>query len=87
MFDKIYFSNQHSQPLYDGIQKEIDNLKSVEGVNFELIAWLKNNGTKYLLIFDDSYIEICISKAFLDIATAREHRGLIAIHFKHNLFQ
>ena len=46
MFDKIYFFYQHSQPLYDVIQKEIENLEFVQGVNFEIIDSLKNNGTK-----------------------------------------
>ena len=73
-FDKIYFFYQHSQPLYDVMQKEIENLEFVQGVNFEFIDSLKNNGTKYLVIFDDSCEEICNSKAFLDIATAGRHR-------------
>ena len=85
-FDKIYFFYQHSQPLYDVMQKEIKNLEFVQGVNFEFIDSLKNNGTKYLLIFDDSCEEICNSKAFVDIATAGRHRGLSTIYIKHNLF-
>ena len=44
-FDKIYFFNQHCQPLYNVMQKEIKNLEFVQGVNFEFE--LKNNGTKY----------------------------------------
>ena len=52
-FDKIYFFYHYSQPLYDVMQKEIENLEFVRGVNFEFIDSLKNNGTKYLLIFDD----------------------------------
>ena len=58
----------------------------MQGVNFEFIDSLKNNGTKYLLIFDDSCEEICNSKAFIDIATAGRHRGLSTIYIKHNLF-
>ena len=50
------------------MQNEIENLELVQGVNFEIIDSLKNNGTKYLLIFDDSCEEICNSKAFVDIA-------------------
>ena len=46
-FDKIYFFYQHSQPLYDVMQKEIENLEFVQGVNFEFNDSLKNNGTKY----------------------------------------
>ena len=85
-FDKIYFFYQHSQPLYDVMQKEIENLEFVQGVNFEFIDSLKNNGTKYLLKFDNSCEEICNSKAFVDIATAGRHRGLSTIYIKHNLF-
>ena len=85
-FYKIYFFYQHSQPLYDVMQKEIQKLEFVRAVNFEIIASLKNDGTNYLLIFDDSCEEICISKAFVDIATAGRHRGLSTIYIKHNLF-
>ena len=58
----------------------------MQGVNFEFIDSLKDNGTKYLLLFDDSCEEICNSKAFVDIATARRHRCLSTIYIKHNLF-
>ena len=68
------------------MQKEIENLEFVRGVNFEFIDSLKNNGTKYLLIFDDSCEEICNSKAFVDIATAGRHRGLSTNYIKHNFF-
>ena len=85
-FDKIYFFYQHSQPLYDDMQKEIENLEFVREVSFDFIDALKNNGTKYLLIFDNSCEEICNSKAFVDIATAGRHRGLSTIYIKHNLF-
>ena len=84
--DKIYFFYQHSQPLYDVMQKETENLEFVQGVNFEFFDSLKNNGTKYLLFFDDSCEELCNSKTFVDIATAGRHRGLSAIYIKHNLF-
>ena len=85
-FDNIYFFYQHSQPLYGVMQKEIENLEFVLGVNFDFIDSLKNNGTKYLLIFDDSCGESCNSKAFVDNATAGRHRGLSTIYIKHNLF-
>ena len=86
-FDKIYFFYQHSQPPYDVMEEEIENLEFVQGVNFEFIDSLKNNGTKHLLIFDDSCVEICNSKAFVDIATAGRHRGLSNIYIKHSPFQ
>ena len=85
-FDKSYFFNQHSQPLYDVMLTEIKNLEFVRGVNFEIIDSLKNNGSKYLLMFDDPCEEICNSKAFGDHATAGRHRGLSTIYIKHNFF-
>ena len=68
------------------MQKEIENLEFVRGISFEFIDSLKNNGTKYLLIFDRSCEEICNSKAFVDISTAGRHPGLSTIYIKHNLF-
>ena len=85
-FVKIYYFYQNSQPLYDVMQEENENLTFVRGVNFEFIDSLKNNGTKHLLIFDDSCEEICNSKAFVEFATAGKHRGLSTIYIKHNLF-
>ena len=83
---KFTFFYQDSQPLYDVTQKENENFEFVRGVNFEFIDSLKNNGTKYLLIFRDSFEEICNSQAFVDIDTAGRHRGLSIIYIKHNLF-
>ena len=68
------------------MQKEIENLEFVQGVNFEFIDSLKINGTKNLLNIDDSCEEICNSKAFVDIAIAESHWGLSTIYIKHNLF-
>ena len=68
------------------MQKENENLEFVQGVNFEFIDSLKNYGTKYLLIFNDSCEEICNSKTFVDIATAGRHWGLSTIYIKHNFF-
>ena len=68
------------------MQKEIENLEFMRGVNFEPIDPLKNNGKKYLLNFEDACEQICNSKAFVDIATAGKHRGRSAIYIKHNLF-
>ena len=85
-FDKSCFFCQHPQPLYDVMRKEIDNLEFVQGVHFEFINSLKNNGTMYLLIFEDSCAEICNSKEFLDIHTAGKRREFSTIYTKHNLF-
>ena len=62
------------------------NLKFIQGVDFELIENLPINGTKYLLVFDDSCKEISNSKQFVKDATAGRHRGLNTIFIKHNLF-
>ena len=51
--DKIDFSNQHSQSLYDVMQKEVQNFDFVQGVHFEFSDSLKNNGAKNFLVFDD----------------------------------
>ena len=66
--------------------KEIENLEFVRGVNFEFIDSIKNSGTKNLLIFDNSCEEICSSKAFGYIVTARRHRGLSTIYIRHTFF-
>ena len=84
VFDKIFYFYQHYQPLYSQMQRK--NLKFIQGVDFDLIENLPNNGTKYLLIFDDSCEEISNSKQFVKIATAGRHRGLNTIYIKHNLF-
>ena len=39
-----------------------------------------------MLIFNNSFEEICNSKAFVDIATAGSHRGLNTTYIKDNLF-
>ena len=53
-FAKVYFFYQHSLPLYVVRQKEVENVNFVQVVNFDVTDSLKNNGTKYLVIFDDS---------------------------------
>ena len=68
------------------MQKVIENLEFVRGVNFDFIDSLINNGTKNLLFFDDSCEEICNSKACVDTATASRHRGLSTIYIKRNFF-
>ena len=68
------------------MQKEIENVEFFQCVNFEFIDSLKNNGTKYLLIFGDSWEKICNWQPFNDIATAGRHRGLSTIYNKPKLF-
>ena len=68
------------------MQKEIESLEFVQGVNCEFTDSLKNNGTKYSLIFEDSCEEICNSKEIVDKATAGRHRRLSTIYIKHTCF-
>ena len=49
-FDEIYFFYQHSQPLYDVMQKQIENLEFVQGVNFQFIDSLKKQRHEILVI-------------------------------------
>ena len=69
------------------MQKKIQNLDSLQGVNFEFLDSLKNNGRENLLVSDASPEEIFHSKSVFDIATARRHRRLTTIYIKLNLFQ
>ena len=85
--NKTYFLYQHSQALQHVMQREIANLVFVQGVNFEFIDSLENNGTKYLLIFNDSCEKICNSKAFFAITITGRGLGLNATYIKHNVFQ
>ena len=68
------------------MSKNIKNIEFIQGVDFELIENLPNNGTKYLLIFYDFCEEISSSKEFVKIATAGRHNGLSTVYIKHNLF-
>ena len=63
-----------------------NNLKLIQGVDFELKENLRDNGTKYPLKFDDSCEEILKPKQFVQIASAGRHRGLNTIYIEHNLF-
>ena len=45
-FHKTYFFCQHSQPLYDVLQKAIDDLEFVQGVKFENLDLFKNLGER-----------------------------------------
>ena len=50
-FDKTTFFINIIKPFMDKCKT---NLKFIEGVHFERIEKIPNDGTKYLLIFDDS---------------------------------
>lgn len=68
------------------MQSDIQNIEFIGSLDFDFIDNLPNDGTKYLLIFDDSCDEISRSKKFEKIATAGRHRNLNCIYVKHNLF-
>ena len=86
IFDKFCFFNQHFEPLSVVMQKKIWYFELFLCVNIEFIDSLKNNVTKYMLVFDNSCEESCNSKAFANIATAGRHRGLSTNYNEHNLF-
>ena len=69
------------------MQIEIDNLEFVQGLHFEYIDSLRNNGVMYPLIFDNSCNKIWNSQAFVNITTAERHHGLSTIYTRHNVFQ
>ena len=54
------------------MQKEIENLEFVQGVNFEFIDSLKNNGTKNLLIFDVPAKKFATSQPLLPMPPLRD---------------
>ena len=53
-FDKLYFFQHYSEPLYGAMQKRTENLVFLQGVNLEIVDSLESNGTKCLIFFDDS---------------------------------
>ena len=65
------------------MQNEIEKLEFVQRLNFEIINSLKNNGTKYLLVFADSWAEIGNIKEFVDIGTATRRQSFGTIFIKH----
>ena len=85
VWQKLLFLSTPSTTLWCHAKKT-DDLEFVQGVHFEFINSLRNNGTNFLLSFDDSCAEICNSKEFVDIATAGRHRGFSTKYIKHNLF-
>ena len=57
----------------------------MQGLNFEFIDSIKNNGTKFLLIIDDYCEKICNSEAFVDNASPGKFQCQGNIYLKHNL--
>ena len=85
-FGKIIYFYQHYQDLYDEMRRLISNIEFIQSIDFELFDNLPNDGTNYLLIFDDSCSELSKSQKFDKLATAGRHRGLNCIYIEHNLF-
>ena len=86
-FDTIYYFHQHSWPLYEVMEKHIERFAFFQGVNYQNVDSVKNNGSNYLLIFDNSCEKIWNSISFVDTANAGRHRGLSFLYLKHNFFQ
>ena len=68
------------------MSKNIKNFHFIQGADFEFNQSLPNNGTKYLLNFDNSSEEISSSKDFVKIATAGRHKRFSTIYIKHSVF-
>ena len=85
-FDKIFYFYQHYQQIYSEMEQVADDIEFVQCVDFDLIDELPNDGTNYLLIFDDSCAEISKNNRFEKIATSGRHKKLSVIYIKHNLF-
>ena len=85
-FVEIYYFYQYYKSLYGLMSKNIKNIHFFQGVDFEFNHSLPNDGTKYLLIFDNSCEEISSSKDNVKISTSGRHKGLSTIYIKHNLF-
>lgn len=85
-FDKVFYFYQYYQVLYDRILETVENIEFIKFTDFQMIQKFPNDGTNYLLIFDDSSTEILESKVFEKIATAGRHRKFSVIYIKHNLF-
>ena len=53
-FDRILNFYKHSQTIYDTLMKSIADIEFFQVVDFGLFEKLPPDGTKFLLIFDDS---------------------------------
>ena len=84
IFDKIFYFYQYFQKLYAEMQKEVRNIEFDGSLEFDFIENLPNDGTNYLIIFDDHCDEIPRSRQFEKIAIAGRHRKLNCI-YKNNL--
>ena len=63
-FDRILYFYKHFQTIYDTMMQSIAGIEFIQDVDFELIENLPADGTKYLLIFDDSLDILSKSEKF-----------------------
>lgn len=56
-FDKIFYFYQHYQTIYTQMLDKIDNIEFIKCVDFEMIENIPNDGTNYLLVFDDCAVQ------------------------------
>ena len=57
-FDKVLYFFKHNQPLFEQMTREFPKLEFIGSLDFALIDNLPENGSNYLLVFDDSCQEI-----------------------------
>ena len=74
-FDRILYFYKHFQTIYDTMRQSIADIEIIQGVDFELIENLPADGTKYLLIFDDSLDILSKLEKFNAISTTGRHRN------------
>ena len=77
---------QLSLTLHDVMQQQIESLEFVQDVDFQFFDPLKNNGTKYLLIIDDSCEKTCISKILLFLPLLKDIADWLLFKLGTNCF-
>ena len=68
------------------MMQSIADIEFIQGVDFELIANLPADGTKHLLIIDDSLDILSKSQKFNAIAPTGRRRSLNCVYIKHYFF-
>ena len=84
-YDKIFFFYLFYQKNLEKLEKRPE-VELINSTDFSFVFDLPQDGTKYLLIFDDSCEEIMANKNFNKLTTAGRHKNLNTILVKHNLF-
>ena len=63
-FENFFYFHQYFQKLYAEMQREVRNIEFIGSLDFEFSENLPNDGTNYLLIFDDFCDETSRSEQF-----------------------